>query len=58
MARQKSKIGRKTFGFRLDPNIVKQLKIIAVQREQATNELLEEGIKNLLKKYSKEYSNI
>jgi predicted transcriptional regulator len=37
----------------LDTDLLKQLKILAVQTDKRQNDLLEEAIKDLLKKYSK-----
>lgn len=53
MVRKKLTFTRKSFGFRLDVELVKQLKLVAVNEGSAVNVLLEEGIKDLLKKYSK-----
>jgi hypothetical protein len=54
MARNKSQVERKTFGFRLDIELVKKLKITAVNKDQAANILLEESIRDLLEKYEKD----
>ena len=53
MGRQKLTIPRKSFGFRLDSELIKQLKIAALNEDRAANELLEEGIREVLKKYQK-----
>jgi predicted transcriptional regulator len=45
------KLLRKPFGFRLDMEIVKKLKVLAVKNEKAVNVLLEEAIQDLLIKY-------
>jgi predicted transcriptional regulator len=37
----------------LDTDLLKQLKILAVQTDKRQNDLLEEAIKDLLKKYGK-----
>ena len=52
MAREKSGVTRKPFGFRLDFELVKTLKILAIEQNRAVNVLLEESIQDLLKKYS------
>jgi predicted transcriptional regulator len=52
LAREKLLFERKSFGFRLDAELVKQLKIIAVNQDKAVNVLLEEAIELLLKKYN------
>jgi predicted transcriptional regulator len=44
---------RKPFGFRLDAELVKQLKVLAARQERAGNILLEEAIRDLLTKYQK-----
>jgi predicted HicB family RNase H-like nuclease len=50
---QKLQINRKPFGFRLDAELVKQLKVLAAKQELAVNVLLEEAIRDLLTKYQK-----
>jgi predicted transcriptional regulator len=42
---------RKSSGIRLDTELVKKLKILAIKRDCRPNELLEEAILNLLKRY-------
>ncbi len=54
MAREKSPIERKSFGIRLDPDLVKELKILAAKKDSQVNHLLEEAIKDLLEKYKGE----
>ena len=44
---------RKPFGFRLDTELVKKLKVSAVKQEKAVNVLLEEAIRDLLMKYQR-----
>lgn len=51
MSREKSVIDRKPFGFRLDSELVKSLKILAIEQSRAVNELLEESLQDLVKKY-------
>ena len=53
MAREKLLFERKSFGFRLDTDLVKRLKLVAVNQDKAVNVLLEEAIELLLKKYNK-----
>jgi predicted transcriptional regulator len=43
--------GRKTYGLRLDQALMKKLKHLAVDEDKASNELIEEAIRDLLKKY-------
>jgi predicted transcriptional regulator len=42
---------RKMFATRIDPQLIKSLKMLAVKQEKPNNHLLEEAIKDLLKKY-------
>jgi predicted transcriptional regulator len=51
MAREKSVSERKPFGFRLDSELVKSLKILAIEQNRAVNEVLEESLQDLVKKY-------
>lgn len=44
---------RKTFSVRLRPDIMKSLKILAVEEEKPLAELLEQAIDDLLKKHGK-----
>ena len=53
MVREKLTITRKSFGFRINVELAKQLKILAVGQDKAVNVMLEEAIEDLLKKYSK-----
>ena len=45
---------RKVFSTRLDQDLIKKLKHLAVDEGRALNDLLEEAIQALLKKYEKE----
>ena len=54
MAREKSTIERRSFGIRLDPALVKELKILAAQRDTQVNLLLEEAIRDFLEKCREE----
>ncbi len=45
---------RKVFSTRLDQDLIKKLKYLAVDEGRALNDLLEEAIQALLKKYKKE----
>jgi hypothetical protein len=53
MVREKLTFARKSFGFRLNVALIKQIKILAVNEGKAVNVLIEEGVEDLLKKYSK-----
>jgi predicted transcriptional regulator len=44
---------RKVFSTRLDQDLIKKLKHLAVDEGRALNDLLEEAIQALLKKYKK-----
>jgi len=44
---------RRSFGFRINVELAKQLKILAVSHDKAVNVILEEAIEDVLKKYSK-----
>ncbi len=50
-AKQPIRLERKFTGIRLDPELVKKLKILAIKRDCKPNMLLEEAIVNLLRKY-------
>ncbi len=41
---------RKTYSVRVQPDIMKSLKMVAVEREVTVSELLEEAVRDLLKK--------
>ena len=47
---------RKVFSTRLDQDLIKELKHLAVDEDRALNDLLEEAIQALLKKYEKKAS--
>jgi len=51
MVRQKLEFERKSFGFRLDTELIKKLKRLAIDKDMAVNILIEEGIQDLLKKH-------
>lgn len=42
---------RRNFNTTLDVNLMKKLRILAAQLEKRQNDLIEEGIRDLLKKY-------
>jgi len=44
---------RKSYSVRLSPEIVKALKLVAVKKEKTVSSLIEEAIKELLKKHKK-----
>jgi ribosomal protein L13 len=41
------------YNTRLEKELIKEFKILAIKQEKRQNELLEEAIKDLLKKYEK-----
>jgi len=47
---------RKMYNTTLDENLLRKLKVLAAQIDKRQNDLLEEGIRDLLKKYEKEPS--
>jgi predicted transcriptional regulator len=55
MAKQKqtssSSSGRKSYGIRLDPELIKGLKILAAKRVEPVNRVLEDAIIEYLKKH-------
>jgi hypothetical protein len=50
MAKPKSEIERKFFGFRLNPALIIGIKILAAKRERPVNQSLEEAISEYLAK--------
>lgn len=42
---------RQQYGFRVDPHLMKDLEYLSVDQQRYMNELIEEAIKDLLKKY-------
>ncbi|MCA9469815.1 MAG: hypothetical protein KC643_30825 [Nitrospira sp.] len=44
---------RKAYGLRLDQGLMKELKYLGVDQDRNMNDLVEEAIKDLLKKYKK-----
>ncbi|MCS6262400.1 MAG: hypothetical protein H8K11_01485 [Nitrospira sp.] len=51
MSRKKDPIEKKAFGIRLDPALMKELQYLAVDKERWVNDLIDESIRDLLKKY-------
>lgn len=51
MSREKPTPSRKNYGLRLDQDLMKELNHVAVDEDKWVNELVEEGIRDLLKKY-------
>jgi hypothetical protein len=44
---------KKAVTFRIEPSIIKKLKILAVEQDKTLTDLLLEGIEYILKKYEK-----
>lgn len=44
---------KKMFTTRIDPEVLKRSKLLAVNLERPLNDLIEEALKDLLKKYEK-----
>ncbi len=49
MAREKSEVQRKLFGIRLDPHLMKQLKILSAKMETNTNIVIEQAIRDFIR---------
>ncbi len=50
-------MGKKTtYNTRMDEDLIKQFKILAIKLGKRQNEVLEEAIRDLLKKYDKKFS--
>jgi len=50
---EKPSSGKKTYGLSLDQALMKEIKHIGVDEDRAINDLLEEAIKDFMKKYEK-----
>ncbi len=53
MAREKAEGQKKNYGLRLDRGLMRELSHLAVDEDRWLNELAEEAIRDLLKKYEK-----
>ena len=51
MAREKSSEGGKNYGLRLHQELMRELSHLAIDEDRWLNELVEEAVKDLLKKY-------
>lgn len=56
MSRKQDPIEKKAFGIRLDPALMKELQYLAVDKERWVNDLIDESIRGLLKKYREKKS--
>jgi predicted transcriptional regulator len=53
MVKAKDDIKRESYSVRLDPDLIRELKHIAVDEKKPISTLIEEGIRLILKKYKK-----
>lgn len=53
MVKAKDDVKRESYSVRLKPEVINKLKHLAVDEKKAISQLIEEGIEDLLKKYSK-----
>jgi len=53
MVKAKDDIKRESYSVRLDPDLIRELKHIAVDEKKPVSTLIEEGIRDLFKKYPK-----
>ena len=51
MTREKSLPGRKMYGLRLEQTLMRDLQHLAVDEDKWMNEMVEEAVRDLLKKY-------
>ncbi len=51
MAKPKAPQGRKTYGLRLAQDLMREVKHLAVDEGKPTNDLTEEALRDLLRKY-------
>lgn len=53
MAKQDNSTDRKAFGLRLNQTLMKELRYLGVDQDRNLNDLVEEALKDLLKKYKR-----
>lgn len=53
MVKAKDDIKRESYSVRLDPDLIQELKHVAVDEKKPISTLIEEGIRLILKKYKK-----
>jgi hypothetical protein len=51
MAKVRANHGKKTYGLRLEQGLMKELQYLGVDQDRWVNDLVEEAIQDLLKKY-------
>jgi len=44
---------KETYSVRLTPSLVKEIKLLCVHQERSFSDVIEEGLKDILKKYEK-----
>ena len=54
VTRETSAAQKKTFGLRLNQELMKELSHLAVDKERWVNDLVDEAIRDVLKKYQKQ----
>lgn len=54
VTREKATAQKKTFGLRLNQELMKELSHLAVDKERWVNDLVDEAIRDLLRKYQKQ----
>ena len=50
---EKPSSGKKTYGLSLDQELMKEIKHLGVDEDRAVNDILEEAMRDLLRKYKK-----
>jgi len=53
MVKAKDNIKRESYSVRLDPDLIRELKHVAVDERKPISKLIEEGIRLVIKKYKK-----
>ena len=53
MVKAKDDIKRESYSVRLDPDLIRELKHVAVDEKKPISTLIEEGVRLILKKYKK-----
>ena len=53
MVKAKDDIKRESYSVRLDPDLIQELKHVAVDEKRPISTLIEEGIRLIIKKYKK-----
>ena len=53
MVKMKTRMARQAYSMRIDPQLLKQLKHLAVDEEKAVSELIEEAIRELIERHNR-----